>query len=156
MNNVPPEILSLMTTAAELRATGTSWEKIAARVRRNPRTCRRWRETYPEAWRRLYHAAEEELLNACGAESALVLRNLLRSEDEKVRSAAGRNLLSVRMRLRSGEDKGEGAAPNPYAQAIALFLAEHDEAAVLRLVDELLERRQRNAALQAQGSGRPS
>jgi len=154
MNNVPPEILSLMTTAAELRATGTSWEKIAARVRRSPRTCRRWRETYPEAWRRLYHDAEEELLNACGAESALVLRNLLRSEDEKVRSAAGRNLLGVRMRMRSGEDrggKGEGAAKDPNAQAIALFLAEHDEAAVLRLVDELLERRQRNAAAAGPG-----
>ena len=61
MKQTPPELLTLMKLAAELRATGSSWEIVGARVQRSPRTCREWPLRYPDDWKHLYCEAEDSL-----------------------------------------------------------------------------------------------
>ena len=41
---------TLLTVAAELRAAGASWEAVAAKVRRKPRTCQAWTTRFRDDW----------------------------------------------------------------------------------------------------------
>jgi hypothetical protein len=77
----PPQVLSLMKIAAELRASGLSWETVAVKVKRTPRACRGWPERYPQDWDRLYRAAETKLRHEARGEALSYLRKFLRSED---------------------------------------------------------------------------
>ena len=81
MKQTPPELHTLMTLAAELRAAGSSWEIVGAKVQRSPRTCREWPLRYPDDWKRLYREAEEALVAEAGAEGMFFLLKLLRAED---------------------------------------------------------------------------
>ena len=116
MNASSPELLDLLTHAAELRAAGNSWEAVGRRVGRHPDTCRHWTTTYPDLWRQLFQAAREAPSMETDAEARLILRELLRSENEKTRLAAAQKLLQPRPR--SGP-----AAAAADAETIA-FLAE--------------------------------
>src|SRR5436305_8849620 len=79
---------ALLARAAELRAAGASWAKIAAEVGRAVKTCSQWPSLYPAWWGQLLRAAEDRLSAESGAEARVVLRKLLRSEDEKIVLAA--------------------------------------------------------------------
>jgi hypothetical protein len=136
MPSPQPEVLALMAVAAELRASGLSWETVAERVGRNPRTCRRWLAEYPGVWDRLYRRAELRVLESATAEAVIVLRNLLRSEDEKVRRDAARFLLQMRLQFEPGEAPATGAGDSD-AERIAAFLQGQGDAGVQELVGEL-------------------
>jgi RNA polymerase-interacting CarD/CdnL/TRCF family regulator len=137
------ELLDLIEVAAELRTLGKSWETVATTVGRSARTVRGWPRAYPDAWRQAYRDAEEQLVVEAAAESVLVLRNLLRSEDDKVRRDAARQLLSFRLELAKLEGKANAAKKPSSAEAerIAAFLSERDDDEVQSLVDDLLSRR---------------
>jgi hypothetical protein len=83
MQSPPPEVLTLMTVAAELRATGNSWEAVGLQVQRSPRTCREWPLRYPDAWKRLYLDAEDAVIAEASSEAMFYLRKLLRAGDPK-------------------------------------------------------------------------
>jgi transposase len=141
MANLSAEVLDLIALAAEQRALGKSWETVAAAVGRSARTVRRWTRAYPEAWRRAYRDAEAQLVVEAAAESVVVLRNLLRSEDDKIRRDAANRLLSFRLQLARLEGKAAAGKANPVgaeAARIAGFLAQRTDAEVRELVDQLL------------------
>jgi hypothetical protein len=95
MKQPTSEILELMLRAAELRASGASWETVGREVNRHADTCRRWAREYADVWRRLYGEAEQLQAREGRAEARVILRKLLRSEEEKMRLAAARDLLKA-------------------------------------------------------------
>ncbi|HLW64777.1 MAG TPA: hypothetical protein VKS79_05605 [Gemmataceae bacterium] len=108
MKQPTDDVLEMMICAAELRAGGASWEAVGRELRRHADTCRRWAREYPEVWRRLYRAAELRLAREAAAEARVTLRQLLRSEEEKTRLAAARDLLRARP-VRHGRKPAETA-----------------------------------------------
>jgi hypothetical protein len=91
----PPSfrLLRLLADAAMLRANAASWEMVAARVGRRPRTCKRWQDKYAIYWRPLYHAAQRYVLAQAFAEATAVLHDLRdNATDERLRRAAARAL----------------------------------------------------------------
>jgi hypothetical protein len=112
--NKPPSD-AVLTRAAELRAEGSTWEAVARKLRRSPETVRKWPAAYPDRWRAVLHHAERRLLTDTGAESVLILRTLLRSEDAKIRWHAAKSLLAVRIEFAKLDAKAAAAddAPPP-------------------------------------------
>ncbi len=98
MANKPPSD-ALLNRAAELRAGGATWDSVAKSLNRAADTVRRWPRDYPDRWKIALHEAERQLVCETAAESVLVLRKLLRSEDEKVRRDAARALMDLRLDL---------------------------------------------------------
>ena len=84
-----------MVAAAELRAAGGSWAAVGRMVHRHADTCRRWPTLYPAAWNRIFCEAVRQLRENAAGEAVTVLRNLLRSKDEKVCRDAARALLAA-------------------------------------------------------------
>src|SRR5262245_45352632 len=115
----PPSdhLLSLLTIAADLRAAGVSWAAVGERVSRSDETCRAWPRRYPDDWRRLSREAEDLLTAEAGGEARIVLRKLLRSENEKVSLAAANLLLRARDERRACEERREDAAARAPADA---------------------------------------
>jgi hypothetical protein len=142
------ETARLLAAAAELKAAGASWEAVAAKVGRSPDTCRRWPALYPDEWRRLFRAAEQQLIIEAGAEAVLVLRALLRAEDDKVRRDVARTLVALRSQLRELEAKAAATAPTDDRGRCAEYLEGMDDAAVGAITDEL-----RPAAEPGRGAG---
>jgi hypothetical protein len=95
MHTPPEKIVRLVERAAELRAAGHTWEQIAKKLRRSL-AIRGWRRRYPEFWNRAIADARRELAAQASAEGLTVLRNLLLSQDEKVRRDASARLLALR------------------------------------------------------------
>jgi hypothetical protein len=138
-------VLSNLREAAELRVGGHSWEAVGEQLRRSPETCRHWPLIYPERWQALYRAAEERIINEAGAEAVLVLRQLLRSEDEKVRRDVARLLAAMRMELLALKIKSadkEADRPESDAERVATFLAELSPDGINEIVEVLVEQRQ--------------
>ena len=42
MSSATPPSEDMLNFVAELRAEGLSWDRVAARIKRNPRTLRKW------------------------------------------------------------------------------------------------------------------
>ena len=113
MSTPTAEVARLLADAAELKAGGASWEQVAARVGRRPATCRRWPVLYPDEWQRLLRSAERRLLAEAGAEGVHILRELLRSEDDKVRRDAARTLAALWDQCRRREKAADADARDP-------------------------------------------
>jgi hypothetical protein len=96
--------LRLLSAAAELRAGGSTWETVAAHLRRSVSKCRRWPIRYREYWATAYQAAERRRNAVARVEAVNALRTLLRSQDGKEKRDAARALLSLTAR------EGDGAA----------------------------------------------
>jgi hypothetical protein len=88
-----------LTLAAELRIGGSTWEAIAARLRRSPETVRRWPREYPDHWRQATSEAERRLAAEAEAEAVVILRQLLCSADDKLRWHAAKDLIRLRVEL---------------------------------------------------------
>jgi hypothetical protein len=147
MKQPTPAVLSSMREAAELRVGGLSWEAVGEQLRRSPETCRHWPLTYPKQWQALYRAAEERVINEAGAEAVLVLRQLLRSEDEKVRRDVAKLLATLRMELLALKSKAADKAtehPETDAERVAAFLAGQSAESINETVEELLDQRRRS------------
>lgn len=86
--------------AAQLRRGGASWSEIALVVGRNRQTVRRWSEEHSQEWQEAIDALEkseslETNLESAAREAILILRSLLRSQDEKIQRDAAKTLLDL-------------------------------------------------------------
>ena len=79
---------SLLTIAAEMRAVGHSWDAVAAKVQRRPRTCQNWTSRHRSDWEALYHEAQTRRFHETSEEAHTLLKNLMRDDDKKVRYQA--------------------------------------------------------------------
>src|SRR5262245_59681589 len=87
----------LFATAAELRATGATWEAVAEHVDRAARIVRRWPRKYAERWTAALLQDERLMAAQSDCESVLTLRKLLQSQDERVRWHAAKCLIARRV-----------------------------------------------------------
>jgi hypothetical protein len=97
-SNQPPSD-KLLLEAVELRAAGFKWETVAEKLGRAVETVRKWPMRYPDRWQSLIERAEERLTIDSNAESVVVLRNMLRDADVKMRWQAARTLVALRIDL---------------------------------------------------------
>ena len=79
---------SVLFRAVDSRAAGASWEAVAKLVDRSPHTVRKWPLMYAQRWTAALRAAERTVIDSAAAESVLVLRELLRSKEDKIRVEA--------------------------------------------------------------------
>lgn len=121
MSHTPPEDV-VLARAADLRAAGLSWDTVAARLLRPADEVRAWPTLYATEWRTALHAAERRLVGEASAESVLILRQLLRSQDEKVRRDAAKFLVDLRLGL-AKLDQPASPPPPPVASDTARFVA---------------------------------
>jgi hypothetical protein len=137
-NTPPPD--DLLELTAELRAGGLSWEAVAAKVGRSAETVRKWPATYPDRWKAHLHAAERRLAREAAAESMLILRQLLRADDEKVRRDAARLLINLRVALDKIDQRAAAASPGPLLTAqsakLIIFLESHTDEQLERFIAE--------------------
>ena len=96
--NKPPSD-DLLQEAVEWRMGGFKWEVVAAKVKRAVNTVRKWPVRYAERWEAAIERAERRLSVDSNAESVLVLRNLLRADDLKLRWQAAKTLVGLRVDL---------------------------------------------------------
>lgn len=136
MSSLKPPSEHLLARAAELRAGGSTWDAVAAKLNRSPDTVRKWPALHPERWQAAQHAAERRLVSEAGAESVLVLRALLRSEDEKVRRDSAKSLIYLRLELAKLDSHTSAAPAPPHTSAtleLAAFLEGHTDDELARL-----------------------
>src|SRR3954451_6429886 len=79
---------ALLSTAAEMRAVGHSWEAIAKQVRRKAKTCRGWPSRYRAQWAPLYRDAQQRRFDQLATECQTHVLGLMRNEDPKVSQKA--------------------------------------------------------------------
>ena len=96
--NQPPSD-KLLLEAVELRIGGFRWEIVAERLKRAFNTVRKWPMRYPERWEKAIERAEQRLTVDSNAESVVVLRNMLRADDIKMRWHAAKTLVGLRVDL---------------------------------------------------------
>jgi hypothetical protein len=97
------EMKNLLAQAAALRASGTSWKKVAATLNRDLNTVLHWPQRYPDEWARYLRLAEDHLTADAFGESIMSLRHLMRSENEKSRLAASVAVVKMRTEQRKLE-----------------------------------------------------
>jgi hypothetical protein len=123
----PPD--DALARAALLRAAGCSWETVAAQLDRPLDSVQKWPEKVPERWQLALADAERRVVTEATAEAVLVLRQLLRAEDEKVRRDAARFLLDLRFKLIVPPDTSD-QSPSPRsadARRLVAFLEAHSD-----------------------------
>ncbi len=96
--NKPPSD-DLLQEAVEWRMGGFKWEVVAEKVKRAVNTVRKWPVRYAERWEAAVERAERRLSLDSNAESVLVLRNMLRADDLKMRWQAAKTLVGLRVDL---------------------------------------------------------
>jgi hypothetical protein len=158
METLPASLLPLLTTAADLRAAGSSWAKVAEQVKRSPETCRHWPRRYPDAWRRLFREAEGHLIAEAGAEARAILRQMLRSKESKVALSAAQLLLRCRENQRAQEEQAERPGPAQVAAEItefARYLKGLPDAQITAHLDAFVAQRSASAAGTPSGAADP-
>ena len=83
-SNQPPSD-KLLFEAVELRIAGLKWEIVAEKLNRAFDTIRKWPMRYPDRWQAAIERAEQRLTIDSNAESVVVLRNMLRDDDIRMR-----------------------------------------------------------------------
>ena len=96
--NHPPSD-KLLLEAVELRIGGLRWEIVAEKLKRAFNTVRKWPMRYPERWEAAIERAEQRQTVDSNAESVVVLRNMLRADDIKMRWHAAKTLVGLRVDL---------------------------------------------------------
>ncbi|QDU18285.1 hypothetical protein [Urbifossiella limnaea] len=132
---MPTTIDATLARAAQLRAAGCSWESVAAQLGKAVETVLKWPEKYADRWPPLLADAEKRVAVEAGAEAVLILRQLLRAEDEKVRRDAARFLLELRFKLVAPPDTSD-PLPTPRsadARRLVAFLESHSDDDLARL-----------------------
>lgn len=111
----------LVRAAAESRAAGNAWEKVAADVGRTTAVVRTWPRRYAGVWREAFADAERRALAEATAEAVVLLRKQLRSEDEKAVREASLKLVQIRVMLEKAdraETKQSTDSPPGYADRL--------------------------------------
>jgi hypothetical protein len=158
MDTPSPKLLALLTLAAELRAAGSSWGKVAEQVKRSAETCRQWPRLYPELWRRLYRQAAGQRSAEAAVEAQLYLRKLVRHEDPKISLRAAQLLQRAWEDHMDREDRTERPDPVRVAVEIAEFakyLKEMTDDQLAKHLADFLARRPAAAAGPAPGTDDP-
>jgi Homeodomain-like domain len=132
MHTPGTNIVRAVETAAELRAAGHSWAHIAAAVRRSKKTVQRWPQRYADAWNRAAAETRRDLRFGAGGEGLAALRDLLRSENERTRRDAARDLVHLSIDV---EPADVPAARSPF-HALADHLAGLTDEQHRRLLEE--------------------
>ncbi len=136
---MPPPADAVLSRAALLRAAGCSWETVAAELGLAAGTVQKWPETAPERWQIALADAERRVVTEATAEAVLVLRQLLRADDEKVRRDAARFLLDLRFKLIGPSDTSEPTTSPRSADArrLVAFLESHSDDELARLAADM-------------------
>jgi len=140
MPGTKPPAESVLARAAEMRAAGSNWETVAAKLNRSADTVRKWPSLYPTQWQTALHTAERRLVSEASAESVLILRQLLRSDDEKVRRDAAKFLIDLRLELFKIDQKSADDSPPPLtsdAARLVAFLEGHSDEELDRHLAEM-------------------
>ena len=133
-----------MARAAAARAEGGNWEVVGKRVNRSPHTVRKWPLMYPDRWADAMRVAHRNVIDDAAAEGVLMLRQLVRAQDDKLRRQAAWHLVYQRLELSKLELRAAVlAAPPPPsdAQLIAAFVEAHPRDQLIRLAANLLNAR---------------
>jgi hypothetical protein len=141
MATTNPPSDELIARAAEDRAGGATWAAVAANLGRSAETVRRWPTLYPERWQAALRDAEVRLAGDAGAEALLTLRQLLRSDDEKVRRDCAQALLRLRfdltrLGLNTSPDR-PAAGLTPEAVRFIAYLDGHPDDELAQLTADL-------------------
>jgi hypothetical protein len=124
-----------LRAAAESRAAGNAWEKVALDAGRPLAVVREWPKRYPTVWRKAFAEAARRSLAEATAEAVVVLRKQLRSKSEKSVREAGLKLVQIRVALekvaRTADDTNPSDSPPGYADRLL--------ASVRGMTDEQLE-----------------
>lgn len=128
-----------LAEAAALRAAGCSWESVAASVGRAADTVRKWPKTQPERWAAALADAERTVVVEASSEAVLILRQLLRSDDDKVRRDAARALLDLRFKLLAPPATSDAVTSPRSADArrLVAFLEAHTDEEITQLAAEM-------------------
>jgi len=134
---MPSPTAATLTRAATLRAAGCSWASVAEKLGRAVESVLKWPDD--ARWPALLAEAEKRLAVEVGAEAVLILRQLLRAEDEKVRRDAARFLLELRFRLAAPPDTSD-PLPSPRsadARRLVAFLESQSDDDLARLAADM-------------------
>src|SRR5262245_37012513 len=97
MTHMPPKKLARAADrACRLRATGTGWHEIAQELGRPVGTIRHWPFLFRQHWDQLTAMYQRSVANEAASEAVGVLRILLRSENNQIRSDAAKRILDAR------------------------------------------------------------
>jgi len=88
------QMVTLLQKAAGLRALGQTWAYVAEKCGRVEGTCKHWPQEHRALWEELYAEASTKAWDEAEAEARHVQRQLLRSEDERVRQSAAHSLMA--------------------------------------------------------------
>jgi len=113
------EIERLIRIAVELRVAGGNWNAVASKTGRSAATCRRWPVRFRKLWHRIYAEALSNRTEEARSEAVATLRGQLRNEDEKLRGAAARALLSHTDRAAKSPQAAAGNPLELAAESIA-------------------------------------
>jgi len=119
--NPQPKTLEALDRAAELRAEGLSWEKVRVKLhaedlmhRCDERSMRHITREYPDVWKRVFREKLDQFVQSDVETEALTTqRQLLRSEDERIRQSAAHSLLNHSRAMRAKHIKLSGAENEP-------------------------------------------
>ena len=132
MTTHSPPAARLIRLAAELRAAGNAWERVAEDVGRPLAEVRTWPQRFPTRWRKAIETAVRLTLTESTAEAVLMLRMQLRSKDEKSVREAGMRLVQIRVALEklyaaTDADKPSDSPPGYADRLLALVRGMTDE-----------------------------
>lgn len=129
---IPPRRLpDRFDRAVEQRARGASWVAAAREIGRRERTLRKWAKRFPDEWRRALTQWEAAVAREAAAESVFTLRMQLRSNDEKVVRAAADSLIQyalARAKAARSVRSKPGSIRSTEATALAEFLGDLTDA----------------------------
>lgn len=135
-----PPAEELLEKAAELRASGASWEAVAAAVGRAAETVKRWPRLYQKKWEHLLSKAEKQQLREATAESLHTLRRQLRLPDDKASRDAAQKVMQFRLAVaKSVNTKSAGKKPTTTRfSRICAYLESLDDEQLSHLLEDLL------------------
>ena len=118
--------------AAEERASGSSWVVVGKRLRRSAETVRKWPLKFPDRWKAAQTEAERSIAADAEGESVLILRSLLRADDDKTRWTAAKLLLKLRtdlihLELRAAAQRHAGGSADAIRMLASLLETQTDD-----------------------------
>ena len=131
MSDRPPA--HLIRTAADLRADGNAWERVADEVGCTPAEVRMWPQRFPARWQKAFAAAVQRALVEATSETITLLRKQLRSKNDESVREAGMKLVQIRIVLEKAARPPQGdtqptSSPPGYAdRLLALVRGMTDE-----------------------------
>ncbi len=111
MSDRPPA--RLIRTAADLRAAGNAWERVADEVEYPLAEVRTWPQRYPARWQKAFEAALQRALVEATSETITLLRKQLRSKNAKSVREAGAKLVQIRVVLEKAARPPQGDTQHP-------------------------------------------